>query len=146
MAKSLAKVYQNIDNLMNVTYEELIELPDIGPVVAKNIVEYFEDETHKELINKLKLEGVNTYYLASQTAVSNSYFQGKTVVLTGTLSSYGRKEAASMLEMMGAKVTGSVSKATDIVIAGVEAGSKLDKANALGIKVLDEAMFLELIK
>ena len=77
---------------------------------------------------------------------ADSYFSGKTVVLTGTLMKYGRKEATEILENLGAKVTGSVSKATDVVIAGVEAGSKLDKAQALGITVLNEEEFLELLK
>ena len=85
-------------------------------------------------------------YLGSTVKAADSYFSGKTVVLTGTLSSMGRKEATSLLEDLGAKVTGSVSKATDCVIAGEEAGSKLDKAHALGVKVLSEDEFLALIK
>ena len=85
-------------------------------------------------------------YLGSMVKAADSYFSGKTVVLTGTLSSMGRKEATALLEDLGAKVTGSVSKATDYVIAGEEAGSKLDKANALGVRVLSEDEFLALIK
>ena len=99
-----------------------------------------------EMIAKLKDFGVNFEYKGQVVQAANSYFSGKTVVLTGTLSAMGRKEATEVLENLGAKVTGSVSKATDVVIAGVEAGSKLDKANALGITVLDEATFLSLIK
>ena len=99
-----------------------------------------------ELINSLKAVGVNFEYLGSTTKAANSYFSGKTVVLTGTLSSMGRKEATNKLEDLGAKVTGSVSKATDVVIAGTEAGSKLDKAQSLGITVLNEDEFLALLK
>ena len=93
----------------------------------------------------MKAVGVNFEYKGSTTKAANSYFSGKTVVLTGTLSSMGRKEATNRLEDLGAKVTGSVSKATDVVIAGTEAGSKLDKAHALGITVLNEDEFLALL-
>ena len=89
---------------------------------------------------------MNFKYLGSTVKAADSYFSGKTVVLTGTLSSMGRKEATTLLEDLGAKVTGSVSKSTDCVIAGVEAGSKLDKAQQLGIQVLNEEEFLALIK
>ncbi|MCR5184604.1 MAG: NAD-dependent DNA ligase LigA [Bacilli bacterium] len=146
MAKTLSKIYHNIDNLMNATEEELLEIPDVGPVLAKSLVNWFANEKNRELIQSLKDVGLNFEYRGSTTKAANSYFSGKTVVLTGTLSSMGRKEATAKLEDLGAKVTGSVSKATDVVVAGVEAGSKLDKAQALGITVLNEAEFLELIK
>ena len=146
MAKTLARKYQNIDNLMNASEEELLEIPDVGPIVASSIRNYFSDERSVELINALKEVHVNFDYLGSTATAADSYFSGKTVVLTGTLSKYGRKEATELLENLGAKVTGSVSKATDVVIAGVEAGSKLDKAQALGITVLNEDEFLSLIK
>ena len=145
MAKTLARKYQNIDNLMAASEEELLEISDVGPILAKSLVNWFANEKNIELINKLKEVGVNFEYKGSTTKAANSYFSGKTVVLTGTLSSMGRKEATSKLEDLGAKVTGSVSKATDIVIAGVEAGSKLDKAHALGITVLNEDEFLALL-
>lgn len=146
MAKTLARKYGNIDALISANEEELLEIPDVGPIVAKSVIDYFKDDRHVNMINELKLMGLNFEYKGQTVQAANSYFSGKTVVLTGTLSSYGRKEATTLLENLGAKVTGSVSKATDIVIAGVEAGSKLDKANALGITVLDEATFLSLIK
>ena len=146
MAKTLSKIFKNIDALAAASEEELLEIPDIGPIVAKSLVEWFKDEENQRIIQSLKDHHVNFEYLGSTTSAANSYFSGKTVVLTGTLSSYGRKEATSLLEDLGAKVTGSVSKATDVVIAGVEAGSKLDKAHALGITVLDEEEFLSLIK
>ena len=146
MAKTLARKYMNIDNLIAASEEELLEIPDVGPVVAKSIVNYFADERNIETINALKEQHVNFNYLGSTVKAADSYFSGKTVVLTGTLSKYGRKEATEILENLGAKVTGSVSKATDVVIAGEEAGSKLDKAQALGITVLNEEEFLELLK
>ena len=146
MAKFLSRVYKNIDALSNASEEELIELPDVGPVVAKSIANFFKDPHKIELIMGLKSEGLNFEFLGSTSMAANSYFSGKTVVLTGTLSSMGRKEATELLENLGAKVTGSVSKATSCVIAGEEAGSKLDKAHALGITVLTESEFLALAK
>ena len=146
MAKTLSRIYHNIDNLMKATEEELLEIPDVGPILAKSLVTWFAKEENVALIESLKQVGVNFEYLGSTTKAANSYFSGKTVVLTGTLASMGRKEATNKLEDLGAKVTGSVSKATDVVIAGTEAGSKLDKANALGITVLNEDEFLALIK
>ena len=145
MAKTLARKYLNIDNLIAASEEELLEIPDVGPIVASSIRNYFSDEKNIELINALKEEKLNFEYLGSTTTAANSYFSGKTVVLTGTLSKYGRKEATEILENLGAKVTGSVSKATDVVIAGVDAGSKLDKARALNIVVLNEEEFLSLL-
>ena len=146
MAKTLARKYMNIDNLIAASEEELLEIADVGPVVASSIVNFFADERNIETINALKEQHVNFNYLGSTAKAADSYFSGKTVVLTGTLMKYGRKEATEILENLGAKVTGSVSKATDVVIAGVEAGSKLDKAQALGITVLNEEEFLELLK
>ena len=146
MAKNLAKIYGNIDNLAKASEEELLEIPDVGPILANSLATWFSKPENIEMINKLKEVGVNFNYLGSTVRAADSYFSGKTCVLTGTLSSMGRKEATEILENLGAKVTGSVSKATDIVIAGIEAGSKLDKAQALGIKVMDETEFLSLIK
>ena len=146
MAKTLARKYMNIDNLIAASEEGLLEIADVGPVVASSIVNFFADERNIETINALKEQHVNFNYLGSTVKAADSYFSGKTVVLTGTLMKYGRKEATEILENLGAKVTGSVSKATDVVIAGVEAGSKLDKAQALGITVLNEEEFLELLK
>ena len=146
MAKTLSRIYGNIDALAAATEEELLEIPDVGPVLAHSITTWFSKEENKKLIEDLRHEGLNFNFLGSVSKAANSYFSGKTVVLTGTLDSMGRKEATEILENLGAKVTGSVSKATDAVIAGHDAGSKLDKAQALGITVLDETEFLELIK
>lgn len=145
MAKTLAKKFEHIDNLIKATEEELLEIPDIGPVVAHSLVDWFANENNLQIINSLKEQGLNFSYRASNTQAANSFFSGKTIVLTGTLSFIGRKEATDLLENLGAKVTGSVSKATDVVIAGTEAGSKLDKANSLGITVLREDEFKALI-
>lgn len=146
MAKTLSRIYQNLDNLMKASEEELLTIPDVGPVVAKSITNWFKDPKNLELIEKLRNLNVNFNFFGSTSKAANSYFSGKTVVLTGTLDSMGRKEATEILENLGAKVTGSVSKATDAVVAGHDAGSKLDKAQALGIAVLSESEFLELIK
>ena len=146
MAKTLSRIYGNLDNLMNATEEELLEIPDVGPVLARSITMWFADERNRELVESLRNAGLNFNFLGSMSKAANSYFSGKTVVLTGTLDSMGRKEATEILENLGAKVTGSVSKATDAVIAGHDAGSKLDKAQALGITVLSESEFLELTK
>ena len=145
-AKTLSKIYNNIDALAGATYDELISIPDVGPILANSLVNYFHDENNIKTINVLKEKGVNFQYIGNTIKAADSFFSGKTVVLTGTLTNYGRKEATAILEDMGAKVTGSVSKATDYVIAGEEAGSKLDKANQLGIRVLSEDEFIALIK
>ena len=146
MAKTLSRIYQNLDNLAKATEDELLEIPDVGPVLARSLTTWFSKEKNQQLIEDLRNVGVNFNYLGTTSQAANSYFSGKTVVLTGTLDSMGRKEATEKLENLGAKVTGSVSKATDAVIAGHDAGSKLDKAQALGITVLSESEFLELIK
>lgn len=146
MAKTLSRIFGNLDALASATEDDLLEIPDVGPVVAHSIVTWFASEHNKVLIEQLRQEGLNFNFLGSTSKAANSYFSGKTVVLTGTLDSMGRKEATDILENLGAKVTGSVSKATDAVVAGHDAGSKLDKAQALGITVLSESEFLELIK
>jgi len=146
MAKMLSKKYQTIDALMNATEEELLEINDVGPILAHSLTTWFANEKNIETINNLKAVGVNFNYIGSTISAANSYFSGKTVVLTGTLTNYGRKEATELLENLGAKVTVSVSKATDVVICGEDAGSKLDKAQALGITVLNESEFIALIK
>ena len=146
MAKTLSKIYLNLDKFLEVSEEDLMKIPDVGPVVAHSIYEYFHDEHNIEMINSLKEKGLNFDYLGKVTVDTNSPFYGKTCVLTGTLSKYGRKEATEILENLGAKCAGSVSAKTDYVIYGEEAGSKLDKAHALGIKTLNEEEFEELLQ
>lgn len=145
-AKILAKKYLTMDELMKASYEDLLAIPDIGPISATSISEYFKNENNIKLIEELKNLGLNMKYLGIISSDVTSPFYGKTVVLTGTLSSLGRKEATELLENLGAKVAGSVSKNTDYVIFGEEAGSKLDKARALGVKTLDEESFLAIAK
>ena len=146
MAKILAKRYKNLEAFFEVSEEELLEIPDVGPILASSVYSYFHDEANIEMINKLKELGLNFNYLGVTEVKTDSPFSNKTVVLTGTLSKYGRKEATEILENLGAKVSGSVSSKTDIVIFGEEAGSKLDKAHALGIRTMDEKEFEELLQ
>ena len=117
---------------------------DIGPVVAQAIVDFWADARHQSVTERLLQLGVHWDELPEQ-AVSDSAFAGKTVVLTGTLPTLARDAAKALLETAGAKVAGSVSAKTDYVVAGESAGSKLDKANALGVRVIDEAQMLALL-
>ncbi|MBR4470286.1 MAG: NAD-dependent DNA ligase LigA [Erysipelotrichaceae bacterium] len=139
-AKILAARFRNMEALMNASFEELSQIRDIGPITAEYIRDFFNEESNAEMIRQLKMLGVNMEYIDTSVN-SDSLFAGKTVVLTGTLEKYSRSEATALLEDRGAHVSGSVSKKTDFVIYGAEAGSKLDKANQLGITTLDEAQF-----
>lgn len=137
-AKVLARRYKSLDLYFGLSEEELLQINDIGPIVAHCIYEFFHDEHKRELIERLRSYGVNFSYLGTDQIDVNNYFYGKTVVLTGALVKYTRNELTSILEGIGAKVSGSVSKKTDVVIAGADAGSKLVKAQELGILVIDE--------
>ena len=139
-AKILAARFRNMEALMNASFEELSQIRDIGPITAEYIRDFFNEESNAEMIRQLKMLGVNMEYIDTSVN-SDSLFAGKTVVLTGTLEKYSRSEATAPLEDRGAHVSGSVSKKTDFVIYGAEAGSKLDKANQLGITTLDETQF-----
>ena len=139
-AKILAARFKTMDNLVNASFEELSEIKDIGPITAEYIMDYFKEEDNREMIAQLKMLGVQMEYI-DQSVNSDSLFKDKTVVLTGTLEKYSRNEATEMLENLGAHVASSVSKKTDFVIYGAEAGSKLDKARALGVTTLSEAEF-----
>ena len=138
-AKTLAKRFGTMDALMSAETEEMCLISDFGEKMARSTAEYFANEKNREKIEKLKNYGLNMTY--ESTAVSN-IFEGKTFVLTGTLPTLKRDEAKKIIEDNGGKVSGSVSKKTDFVVAGEEAGSKLAKANELGVKVIDEAEFL----
>ena len=146
MAKTLASKFISLDALMSTSEEELLEINDVGPIVAHSIYTYFKNEKNMQMIEKLRQKGLNFKYLGSTSIASNSFFSGKTCVLTGALSSMSRSEATRILEDLGAKVTTSVTRSTDLVIAGTDAGSKLDKAHQLNIEVIDENTFMELIK
>ena len=145
MAKILARRFMNLEKFKDIEIDEYLKIPDVGPVSAKSLYDYFHNEQNLAMIEKLKEYGLNFDYLGTTKIDENSIFYNKTVVLTGTLTHYGRKEATELLENMGAKVAGSVSKKTNYVIYGTEAGSKLDKANELGIETLDEEQFLKII-
>lgn len=137
-AKLLAKRYGNIESLMQATAEELTQVDEVGSIIAENICNFFAFEQTKEMIDKLKLVGVNMSY---EDNVSDMKFAGMTFVLTGRLEKYVRDDAAALIEQRGGKVSGSVSKKTSYVLAGEDAGSKLDKANQLGIPVITEEEF-----
>ncbi|PAK46380.1 NAD-dependent DNA ligase LigA [Priestia megaterium] len=144
-AKTLAQHFETIDKLTKATYDELVAINEIGAKMADAIVAYFTQEEVQELIHELKEYGVNlTYKGPKLVSVENvdSVFAGKTVVLTGKLEQLSRNEAKAQIEALGGKVTGSVSKKTDLVVAGEEAGSKLTKANELEIEVWDETRLL----
>ncbi len=134
-AKDIASKFGTLDNVISANMDELLEIKDIGEIIAKNIVEYFVNEQNINQINALLEMGVNIE--KTVTSRVQSIFTDKTVVLTGTLENMSRDEAKTILETMGAKVSGSVSSKTDFVLAGESAGSKLDKANALGVQVID---------
>ena len=136
-AKILSKYYKTIDNLIKADFDELKSINDIGDVIAKSIVDYFSDEKNINLINRLKDLNLNMRYLCEEVNTNNENINGKTFVITGTLSR-PRDEIKEEIEGLGGNVTGSVTKKTDYVIAGEKAGSKLTKANELGIKVLTE--------
>ena len=142
-AKILAKKYKNIDNLINATSEELALIDDIGPIVANSIREFFLQNQTIDLINKLKEAGVN---MEHEEEMIDNRFDGKIFVLTGSLENYTRKEAGDLIEKFGGKVSGSVSKKTDYLLAGEDAGSKLIKAQGLGITILTENEFSDMIK
>ena len=143
-AKDLARHFGNLDALIAADAERLQQVPDVGPVVAASIVRFFAEPHNVEVIEQLRAGGVHWAEGAS-VALVDSPIAGKTFVLTGTLPTLSRDEAKDMIEALGGKVAGSVSKKTDYVVAGAEAGSKLDKAQTLGLAILDETQFRELI-
>jgi len=140
-ANILAKNFQNIDNLMNASFDEINDIKDIGPIIAKSVTEYFKDENNQELIKNLKEHKVNMKYL-KQTNTNQTDFTDKIFVLTGTLDRFTRDEAKEKIEELGGITTSSVSKKTDVVITGKEAGSKRKKAEDLGITIWDEETFI----
>ena len=126
------------------TLEDLSNQNDVGKITAKSIYEFFRQEQTIDLINKLKVAGVNTILLEEET--SDNRFEGKTFVLTGTLEKYTRDEASDIIEKFGGKTSSSVSKKTSYVLAGQEAGSKLIKAQNLGVEIITEQQFEEMVK
>ena len=143
--KILAEKYLNLTNLMNATLDELVNLDDVGQITAESILDYLSDENNIKFINDLIKVGMNPQYEVQEVNTDN-IFAGKTVVLTGKLVELTRNEAKEYLEKYGAKVTGSVTSKTDLVIAGEKAGSKLAKAEQLGIRVINEEEFANMVR
>ena len=143
-AKILAKQFNTIDNLSEASVENLSEVEEIGPIVANSIKEFFEQQQTKDLISRLKKAGVNTERLKEDD--EDDRFAGKTFVLTGSLEKYSREEASNIIEKFGGKTSSSVSKKTSYVLAGEDAGTKLTKAQSLGVAVITEEEFENMIK
>ena len=141
-SRLIAEHFGSMDALKSASVEEISSIPDVGEKMAKSVVEYLNDGLNIALIDKLAAAGVD---MTQQKNSAVGIFSGKTIVLTGSLEKYTRSEATEIIEMLGGKVSGSVSKKTDFVLAGVEAGSKLEKANTLGVKVITEDEFINLI-
>lgn len=143
-AKTLAKKYKTMDSLMNASLESLAMTDDIGEISANSIYEFFRQDQTIDLINRLKEAKVNMEALESEDI--DNRFEGKTFVLTGTLEKFTRKEASDLIEKHGGKTSGSVSKKTDYVLAGEDAGSKLTKAQSLGVEIITEEQFEKMMK
>lgn len=145
-SKILAKRYGSLDDLMEASKEELISIKDIGDITAESVYRFFKNESNLNLVNKLKGIGVNTMYLSNSQNYKETVFKNKNVLVTGTLNSYKRNEVKDLLDNLGANVVSSVSKNLDYLIVGTEPGSKLEKAQKLGVAILDEEQFLDLLK
>jgi DNA ligase (NAD+) len=144
-AKDLARHFGAIDALMTANADQLQQVPDVGPIVAASIVRFFAEAHNVEVVEQLRAAGVHWAAGVAHSAAS-SPIAGKTFVLTGSLPTLTRDTAKDMIEALGGKVAGSVSKKTDFVVAGAEAGSKLEKAQSLGLAILDETQFRELLE
>ena len=144
-AKLLARRYKTLDNLINAEYDELVNIRDIGSIIADSIKEYFSIDKNIELINKLKNYGLNMEYLGNDTIIT-SEFSDKTFVLTGSLEAITRSDAKDKIELLGGRTTDSVTKKTDVVIVGENPGSKYEKAKNLNITIWNENEFLEKLR
>jgi DNA ligase (NAD+) len=140
-AQFLAEHFGSIEAVMNASEQELEQVEEVGPRIARSIVEFFAEPKNRELVAELRAAGLK---LAGPKKQRGTRLAGKTFVLTGTLVSYTREEATRRIEAAGGRVAGSVSKKTDFVVAGSDAGSKLDKARTLGVEVIDEKKMEEL--
>ena len=143
-ARTIAKKFKTMDNIMNATAEELVQIDDMGEIMANSLVEFFSQDQTKDLISRLKEYGLNMTAIEEEGI--DSRFEGMTFVVTGALDKYSRKEVEDLIEKYGGKTSSSVSKKTTYVLAGEAAGSKLTKANELGIKVISENEFMDMIK
>jgi DNA ligase (NAD+) len=143
-AKTLGKSFATLEDVFAASVVQLTAVEDVGEVIARSIVQWWGDPVNRKLIGRLRQAGLNFNSELYQSASAPGLFSGKTFVLTGTLPTLKREEAAAKIEALGGKVSGSVSKKTDYGVAGEEAGSKLEKAQKLGVKVIDESEFLRL--
>lgn len=143
MADNLSKELKNMDGLLTVSTAKLLSIKDVGETIVQSINRFRRDPASLELIEHLKALGLNMEYLKETSLIQESIFNGKTVCVTGTLELMTRKEIKDYLARLGANVTGSVSKKTDFLICGRDAGSKLEKANQLGVTVMSEEEFKE---
>jgi DNA ligase (NAD+) len=146
VAKALARAFPNLDELMRASAQQLNEVEDVGEVIAHSVADWFADSRNRDLIERLRKAGLNfeSSLFEPSTGAPTGVFAGKTFVLTGALPSLTREEATARIEALGGKVSSSVSKKTDFVLAGEDAGSKLEKAQKLGVAVIDEKRFLEM--
>ena len=142
----IARQFGSLDGLMKATVEELDDVPEIGLTVAQSVRDWFDDEGNRKLCDRLRLAGVKTELEKQASESLDERFAGKQFVLTGKMESYTRDEASALIESKGGRVNSSVSKKTDYVVAGEEAGSKLDKATELGVTIIDEAQFKKMIE
>jgi DNA ligase (NAD+) len=144
-ASTLARYFRTMDAIMDAPVERLQTAPEIGPVVAESMRAFAEEPRNQELVKRLRAAGVNMQSQAPEPGIDQGRLAGKTFVITGTLDAMSRDDATAALERLGAKVAGSISKKTTYLVAGHDAGSKLEKAQQLGVETLDEAAFLALI-
>jgi DNA ligase (NAD+) len=145
-ARQIADRRRSLDQIMTATVEELATIPEIGPTIAESVVNFFQNDQNRTVIEKLRQAGLNMKLPELPVGTASQALNGKIFVITGTLANYTRDEAAARIESSGGRVTASVSKKTNYVLAGESAGSKLDKAQALGIQVLDETAFEQLFE
>jgi DNA ligase (NAD+) len=145
-AKKLATHFKDLDALVEASLDEITEVYEIGESISKSVKKFFSDAHNKKIIKELKKVGLKFSFADSKSSfVGDNFFKGKSFVLTGSLSSYTREEAEEMIMNLGGKITSSVSKKTDYVLAGDKAGTKLAKAKSLDIKILNESEFIEKI-
>jgi DNA ligase (NAD+) len=144
VAKSVMRSFPTLDDLFAASTDQLSEVEDVGEVIAHSLVQWHGEARNRKLLDRLRHAGLNFRSSLYRAGSAIGPFSGKTFVLTGTLPSMTREEATARIESLGGKVSGSVSKKTDYVLAGAEAGSKLEKARTLGVKIIDESEFRRL--
>jgi DNA ligase (NAD+) len=144
VAKALGRGFASLDDVLHASVTELTECEDVGDVIAQSVVQWRDDPRNRKLIERLRKAGLNFNSQLYQPRAKAGPLAGKTFVLTGTLPNLKREEATAKIEAAGGRVSSSVSNKTDYVVAGTEAGSKLDKAQKLGVKIIDEAQLLRL--